>query len=121
MNLIGLRLSEVRTDRLLFAAGSTAAFAQSIQASGQFSSAKPIEREHPGMSGFGGRQNRTFNSLQYGVGPSGAFIDIDIGNPDNGLLGAIVHAGEFLTPGSTDPYGVGSSLGSSVTGYVCNK
>jgi hypothetical protein len=50
-------------------------------ASGTFISDRPDAGLHPGMSGFGARQNRVLNSLQVGGGPLGAFADIDRGNP----------------------------------------
>lgn len=71
------------------------------------------------MSNFGARQNRAFYAWQVGIGDDGAFADIDIGNPTQGLLPAIVHAVEVLVPGRTNPFQVGRGLGSDVTGYSC--
>ncbi len=72
------------------------------------------------MSDFGVRERRTLNALQVGFGPAGAFADIDRGNPRRGFgIGAIVHLGELITPGKTDPFAVGRALGSRVTGYTC--
>jgi RHS repeat-associated protein len=117
-----LETGGILTDRLLFAPGTTDGFKDSIVASianGGFIKDTPVASKHPGMSEFGARQNRTFNALQVGFGPAGAFVDIDRGNPSGGLAGLIVHGGEVLTPGKTDPFAVGKKLGSKVTGYTC--
>lgn len=87
---------------------------------GDFTSATPNAGGHPGMSSSGFRQNRTTYALQIGVGASGAFADIDIGNPRRGFgIGAAIHAVELMTPGATDPFRVGRALGSEITGYTC--
>jgi hypothetical protein len=124
INLGDARLQDggILTDRLLFRPGTTRDFQTSIVAAignGSFIKDTPLASKHPGMSDFGARQNRTFNALQAGFGPEGAFIDIDRGNPSGGLAGLIVHGAEVLTPGKTDPFAVGKKLGSKVTGYTC--
>jgi len=88
-------------------------------AGGTFISDRPNPGLHPGMSSFGGRQNRVLNSLQVGGGPLGAFADIDRGNPQSGVIGFLVHAGEMLMPGRTNPFAVGRALGKTITGYEC--
>ena len=97
-------------------------FKQAINAAignGTFSNDPPSASRHPGMSNFGSRQNQALNALQVGIGPAGAFVDIDRGNPQNGLLGAMVHFGELMMPGKTDPFAVGRALGKEITGYEC--
>jgi RHS repeat-associated protein len=118
----GLGLSSVAQDRLLFAAGTTAGFQASIEAgisTRTFSRATPAASEHPGMSDFGARQRRTREALQVGIGSAGAFVDIDRGNPRRFPIGTVIHLGELITPGATDPFAVGRKLGSKVTGYTC--
>jgi hypothetical protein len=122
VSVSGLGLAGVETDRLFFAEGTTAAFQASIQTginSGGFIKDRPIANKHPGMSDFGARQSVTTEALQVGFGPKGAFADIDRGGARTDVVGFLIHMGELATPGSTDPFAVGKSLGSKVTGYTC--
>ena len=125
ISLGGAKLKEggILTDRLLFEPGrALEEFKANVLAAisgGIYSSDKPIGNSHPGMSNFGVRENRTLYSQQIGFGPDGAFIDIDIGNPNNGLFGLFIHAIEVAVPGKTDPFKVGRKLGKKVTGYTC--
>jgi RHS repeat-associated protein len=118
----------IRTDRLFFDPSNLGTFQSSVNsaiARGVYSASTPNASDHPGMSSSGARKNRTLNSQQIGFGPDGAFVDIDLANPDNGLFGLLVHAGEVainkLTNSKTDPFAVGRNLGSEVTGYTCKK
>jgi hypothetical protein len=78
------------------------------------------------MSTWGGRQNVKKNALQVGGGQAGAFADIDYYNPGKGIGGFLGHVflevlPNGMTGNKTDPFKVGRSLGSSVTGYTCKK
>ena len=122
----GLMLAEVKPDRLLFAAGTTTNLRRSFEAAvaaGRFVNSPPAESEHPGMSEWGGRQRRAFYALQIGGGRGGAFVDIDIGNPQMGVLPALVHGVEVfynkVSKSVTDPFAVGRALGRKITGYLC--
>jgi hypothetical protein len=117
-----LQPGAIPTDRLLFQAGTTKTFQDSISSAidnNKFNRDTPLESKHPGMSTFGGRQRKTFNALQAGFGWDGAFVDIDRSNPSNGLLGFFGHIIELITPGKTDPFAVGKALGRKVVGYDC--
>ncbi|MCA1837224.1 MAG: hypothetical protein LC674_00055, partial [Actinobacteria bacterium] len=87
--------------------------------SGAFIKDTPVASKHPGMSDFGARQAVTREALQMGFGPKGAFADIDRGGARTDVAGFLIHMGELVTPGKTDPFEVGRSLGSKVTGYTC--
>jgi len=86
-------------------------FQQSVEAgiqAGRFESEKPNGGLHPGQSDFGVRQNVSRESMQIGLGPEGAFVDIDRFNPRKNVLG---HLGEVLMPGETDMGQVARALG----------
>lgn len=112
----------IQSDRLLFAADSTTGLLRSVQSLSKwkFIHSPPSDSYHPGMSSHGGRQARVLNSLQIGIGPRGAFADIDRGNPWF-PIGLAIHFGEIISPGKTDPFEVGRSLGKKVTGYTCRR
>jgi len=117
-----LQANGIHTDRLLFAPGTTDTFKASITtaiASGKFIKDKPLAGKHPGMSDFGARQAVTTEALQAGFGPKGAFVDIDRGGERTDVAGFLIHMGELITPGGTDPFAVGKALGTKVTGYTC--
>jgi hypothetical protein len=118
-----LQTNGTLTDRLLFNPGeSLSTFRGSIVAaiaSGGFIKDTPFASEHPGMSEFGARQAVTTNALQAGFGRTGAFVDIDRGGARTDVAGFLIHMGELITPGGTDPFAVGKALGSKVTGYTC--
>jgi len=104
--------------------GDLSTFQNSVNdaiARGVYSADKPSSSRHPGQSDSGARENRTLNSQQIGFGPNGAFVDIDRGNPSNGLAGIIVHLIELADPRKTSPFAVGRGRGSSTTGYSCRK
>ena len=129
INFSGLTLQQsgIHQDRLLFAPGAginsfRASFEAGV-AAGRFINSPPAESEHPGMSEWGGRQRRAFYALQIGGGRGGAFVDIDIGNPQMGGLPALVHGVEVLynkvSKSVTDPFAIGRALGRKITGYLC--
>jgi hypothetical protein len=92
-------------------------FQQSIEAGIQarrFESEKPHGDLHPGQSDFGVRQNVSRESMQIGIGPEGAFVDIDRYNPRNNVLG---HLGEVLMPGETDMGQVARALGIDLSSH----
>lgn len=63
---------------------------------------------HPGMDQFGVRQNVARESMQIGLGPDGAFVDIDRYNPKKNVFG---HLCEVFMPGETDMGQVARALG----------
>jgi hypothetical protein len=91
VDLAGLKLQQagVRSDRLLFAPGSTDDFRKSIKAGTKanpptFNPVGLVARQfggHGGMNDYMVRQNVGTNSLQVGFGDDGAFADIDLFNP----------------------------------------
>ncbi len=118
-----LQSGGIHQDRLLFEPGNLDTFQASVNGAiqrGVYSADNPLNGDHPGMSSSGARENRTLISQQVGFGPAGAFVDIDLGNPTT-LVGLVVHIGEVLAPGETDPFNVGRKLGKKVTGYTCDK
>jgi len=89
-SFLGLGLSSVESDRILFKAGTTGNFQKSIRAGTKskpkrFNKTSLLERifnrGHKGMRKFVTRQNVAANSLQVGFGKKGAFADIDLWNP----------------------------------------
>jgi len=93
-------------------------FQQSVEAgiqAGRFESEKPNGGLHPGQSDFGVRQNVSRESMQIGIGPEGAFVDIDRFNPRKNVLG---HLGEVLMPGETDMGQVARALGIDLASHL---
>jgi hypothetical protein len=89
-------LAGIREDRLFFDSDpeAMARFKEEIRkgiAAEHFLAAKPNAEHHPGMSDKGVRENRSKDSLQAGVGPEGAFIDMDHWNPLFGLFHKLGH------------------------------
>jgi hypothetical protein len=120
-SLSGLKLLHdgVHKDRLLFTPASAAQIKGDLDNAIRnrrtlgdrgFKSDKPIEGKHPGMADWGGRQCVTKTSMQVGGGGSGAFVDIDVFNPDANVGGLFGHIFEVLIPGGTDPFDIAREL-----------
>lgn len=139
VSLEGLKLLDggIHEDRLLFqydyAGGlwdQIKASISSVNNSTTWSYEKPSDRHHPGMSDWGARQNLAGGALQFGIGPKGAFVDLDFHNPQMGVLPALQHLFREVLPhevdrargrsGTTNPIAMGKKLGSNITGYSCD-
>jgi hypothetical protein len=124
----GLTVTSFMTDRLLLSPGNPLSGFQSALSGavtgGQFLKDSTLSAsEHPGMSTYGVRHNKTLFALQAGFGQAGAFVDISLFNPLKFPVGTIGHAIQVLSNKSghrtTDPFEVGRGLGSGITGYTC--
>ena len=106
----------IQQDRLMFEAQPAEAMeklkagVRAAIARGNFKSDKPAGKLHPGMDEFGARQWVTRESMQFGFGKDGAFVDIDRFGPKTDLVGLFGHLGEVLTPGKTDFFKVARAL-----------
>jgi hypothetical protein len=115
----------IQQDRLLFDAQPAEAmkrFEGSVRSAisrGDFLKDKPSGSLHGGgMNDFGARQWVTREAMQVGLGPGGAFVDIDRFGPRTDLVGIFGHIGEILTPGKTDPFKVARSLKIDVQSHL---
>ncbi|MFN7130783.1 MAG: hypothetical protein ACK4N5_01795 [Myxococcales bacterium] len=119
-DLGGLRLMDpvrtIRPNRILFAPDPVglARFEASLRRGfdvGTFSSDNVFGGFHPGMASFGARENRRKWSMQIGIGPKGAFVDVDRFNPWTGVSAWLGHFGEIVTPGKPRAEKIARELG----------
>lgn len=109
-------LTTIRRNRLLF--NPDPAGLARFRASGERSFSqgnlirdKVFEPFHRGMADWGMRENRRKWSIQLGVGPAGAFVDVDRYNPKADWKAWLGHAGEIIHPGRPDPLKIARELG----------
>ncbi len=118
IDLSGLRIREFNSDRVFLEPKNLDAFRAQLERNENFDLDKPKGKFHAGMTDFGVRQGTDLNSLQVGMGPAGAFIDIDRGNPKASVVGFFAHLGELMTEGKTNPFAIGEKFGPGQTGYT---
>lgn len=116
----GLRLKDpettLRRNRMLFDNNpqGLARLRSSLEAGiqkGKFTQSPVFAPFHKGMSDWGVRENRQKWAMQLGIGPAGAFVDVDRYNPNAGIIGKIGHLGEIVTPGKPSPLQIAAELG----------
>jgi hypothetical protein len=116
----GLRLldseANLRRNRMLFAPSleGLSRLYVSLRAGirkGTFTEEPVSSLLHCGMGEWGVRENRAEWALKIGMGPKGAFVEINHYNPSKWVLGGLGHWAEVLMPYKPNPLIIARALG----------